>query len=859
MSCSFPLGKETTFSHEISPELRTEHESAVIGDELHLFGGRNEENSYFFPRNKIWTCDVREERKWIRRFAEGKNIPPPCVGAQCVVINGIMYSYGGMKKNASTLKTLLGHRSYLEEVFGLDPNEMKWILLETPTDSKKPWQRRSCCLWAIGERMIMFGGHSGKIPSDCLQSGARCIRYVNNEIYEFVFEEGGETGYWVDVELSGERPQPRACAATETIDEHRGLLHGGWDGEKSLNDAYVIDLREKNWIIIDFLPKPSARHNHRICRLSERRYEEQSRFLLIGGIIPRKSSDEAYVLDLDNETSKAISLTTKIPLINGHTLHCDKMLFGSAKIIVAGGEYRKGISSNILITTTLGDSHVYMKIGTRTLPPAKFIPTVREKKFVNTMKPEKEWDKLDKLAMKESILQDDRTQFHQVMERHRRQFEDERISRTQWEALYQSLEAERMRFKEQKSALENRCSSLQRDIEDLRTESAALQRAFEAEKEEMGQVSQTLLVQSEALQAEIAEMAQSHQAQMGTLQATLAESAAQRRALEAERDEIVQAHQTQMRSVEATLTETKESLDQFLNVLSIRASDVRLTNEKLGSGAYGDVIIGLWHKMPVAVKRFHALITTPRTIPKFKSEVLTASRLHHPNIIRVCGAVMEDGTPFQIVSELLEGSVSEVIDAAHSSPCYLSQYEQLSIVVQMTSAIAYLHGLHPRPYVHADIRPTNVLVTRDMKVKVADSGAAHLVESSISAGPLSPQYLAPERMPPTSARSSLPSDVYSLGVTLIEIFTGVGPIREQRNGQLMLLRNRRRLHVICSRMIFGERERPRSAECMDVMIREMEELAENGFPAIKRMVKSQFEGEGDSRRHKVVLSDSYHS
>ena len=39
-----------------------------------------------------------------------------------------------------------------------------------------------------------------------------------------------------------------------------------------------------------------------------------------------------------------------------------------------------------------------MKIGTRTLPPAKFIPTVREKKFVNTMKPEKEWDKLDKLA-----------------------------------------------------------------------------------------------------------------------------------------------------------------------------------------------------------------------------------------------------------------------------------------------------------------------------------------------------------------------------------------------------------------------------------------------------------------------------
>ena len=217
---------------------------------------------------------------------------------------------------------------------------------------------------------------------------------------------------------------------------------------------------------------------------------------------------------------------------------------------------------------------------------------------------------------------------------------------------------------------------------------------------------------------------------------------------------------------------------------------------------------------------------------------------------------MEDGIPFQIVSELLEGSVSEVIDAAHSSSCYLFHYEQLSIVVEMTSAIAYLHGLQPRPYVHADIRPTNVLVTRDMKVKVADLGAAHLVESSKSAGPLSPKYVAPERMPPASGRSSLPSDVYSLGVSLIEIFTGVGPIPEERNGQLLPMRNRRRLHVICSRMISNERERPTSAECLAVLIREIEELARSGIPAIKRMVKGKFKG-GASRRHKVVLSDNF--
>ncbi|XP_065841878.1 uncharacterized protein [Oscarella lobularis] len=222
---------------------------------------------------------------------------------------------------------------------------------------------------------------------------------------------------------------------------------------------------------------------------------------------------------------------------------------------------------------------------------------------------------------------------------------------------------------------------------------------------------------------------------------------------------------------------------------------------------------------------------------------------------------MEDGIPFQIVSELLEGSVSEVIDAAHSSTSYLSHYEQLSIVLQMTSAIAYLHGLKPRPYVHADIRPTNVLVTRDMKVKVADLGAAHLVESSKSAGTLSRQYLAPERMPPTSGHSSLPSDVYSLGVSLIEIFTGVGPIPEERNGQLTLMINRRRLYRICLMMITDEdkiADRPTSAGCLATLIREVEELARSGVPAIKRMAKGQFVGEGAGRRHKVVLSDTYH-
>ena len=169
----------------VLPDPRCCCESALIGDELHLFGGCTNSGTYLFPRHEIWTVNIREEKKWIRCFAEGKTIPPPCTGAQGVVINGIIYSYGGEKK---------GYKDYLGEVFGLDPKKMKWIHVTTPMHEKKPWQRSFCCLWAIGERMIMFGGWSEDIPQDRLQLGAQSNEPVNNEIYEFVFEQGREKG-----------------------------------------------------------------------------------------------------------------------------------------------------------------------------------------------------------------------------------------------------------------------------------------------------------------------------------------------------------------------------------------------------------------------------------------------------------------------------------------------------------------------------------------------------------------------------------------------------------------------------------------------------------------------------------------
>ena len=223
---------------------------------------------------------------------------------------------------------------------------------------------------------------------------------------------------------------------------------------------------------------------------------------------------------------------------------------------------------------------------------------------------------------------------------------------------------------------------------------------------------------------------------------------------------------------------------------------------------------------------------------------------------------MAEGIPLQMVMELLEGSVSEVIDAAHTTDSYLTIYEQLSIAIDMTSGISYLHQIRPRPYVHGDVRPSNILVTRDMKVKVGDLGTAHLIESSLSAGPVSQQYLAPERSPRsdgTAASSSLPSDVYSVGVSLIEIFTGVGPIAEARQTQLDALANRPNLLMLCSRLIDDDpNNRPSSQECFDALKSEFSDsrsrLSALGIFPLLRLVKGVFGRDG----HKVQLSSSFY-
>ncbi|XP_065842094.1 uncharacterized protein [Oscarella lobularis] len=350
------------------PEKRYFHECALVDDHLHLFGGGH--GSKHFPRNEIWVTNVRRAKKWIRRLTRSRTIPPPCKGARCVVIDKMIYSYGGLTDDGRRLGI----------VYRLDPKKMEWIEVATPIGGKKPPGRSHCCLCAIGSRVIMFGGRSGdEIPrgeeeeeevqeedddyeeededeeeeaitntdislsegeeNDQLQFGATQDEDGwSNDIYEFEFEEenDGVYGVWLDLELSGTRPKPLVNAAMANIDRHRALLHGIDMNGKT--QSFGINLNHKTWTIIDFNVEPSSRLDHGICQLVKEGLEDKSICLLIGGeILNKTNSDHIYVLDYENSKAYKMDVNSQLGEIAGHTCHCVQNEDKTAEVFVCGG------------------------------------------------------------------------------------------------------------------------------------------------------------------------------------------------------------------------------------------------------------------------------------------------------------------------------------------------------------------------------------------------------------------------------------------------------------------------------------------------------------------------------------------
>ena len=192
---------------------------------------------------------------------------------------------------------------------------------------------------------------------------------------------------------------------------------------------------------------------------------------------------------------------------------------------------------------------------------------------------------------------------------------------------------------------------------------------------------------------------------------------------------------------------------------------------KIGTGGMADVYKAMDHKLNrfVAVKVLKPEFREDATfVKKFRSEAQAAAGLTHPNIVNVFDVGDDEGV-YYIVMELIEGiTLKEYI----SKKGKLSVKEATSIAIQVSMGLeaAHSHGI-----VHRDVKPQNIIISTDGKVKVTDFGIARAASSNtISSNVMgSVHYSSPEQV--RGGYSDEKSDIYSLGITLYEMVTGRVP------------------------------------------------------------------------------------
>ncbi len=192
---------------------------------------------------------------------------------------------------------------------------------------------------------------------------------------------------------------------------------------------------------------------------------------------------------------------------------------------------------------------------------------------------------------------------------------------------------------------------------------------------------------------------------------------------------------------------------------------------KVGAGGMADVYKGKDHKLNrfVAIKILKKEYREDEMfVRKFQSEAQAAAGLMHPNIVNVYDVGEEHGL-YYMVMELVEGiTLKEYINKKGR----LSAKETISIAIQAANGIeaAHMHNI-----VHRDIKPQNIIISKEGKVKVTDFGIAKATSSNtISTNALgSVHYTSPEQA--RGGFSDFKSDIYSLGITLYEMVTGQVP------------------------------------------------------------------------------------
>ena len=207
----------------------------------------------------------------------------------------------------------------------------------------------------------------------------------------------------------------------------------------------------------------------------------------------------------------------------------------------------------------------------------------------------------------------------------------------------------------------------------------------------------------------------------------------------------------------------------------------------VGVGTFGKVYHGTWLCTDVAIKQIRRGATVKESIQR---EAKIHSLLRHPNIVTFMGMSIKKNDVL-LITEFVDGkTLQEHIEDEED----VNEAVKSAIVRDILKGVAYLHELN---VVHSDIKPANVLVSKQNLAKLCDFGLgrlrqhasmsvlSHSVVDSILEG--TPPYMAPECLL-GKERATPPSDIWSLGITLLEFFTQSDPwegVLETFSGDLL--------------------------------------------------------------------------
>ncbi|XP_019161918.1 PREDICTED: U-box domain-containing protein 35-like [Ipomoea nil] len=208
------------------------------------------------------------------------------------------------------------------------------------------------------------------------------------------------------------------------------------------------------------------------------------------------------------------------------------------------------------------------------------------------------------------------------------------------------------------------------------------------------------------------------------------------------------------------------------------ATDKFSQAKKIGEGGYGPVFKGKLDHTPVAIKVLRPDAAQGRK--QFQQEVEILSLIRHPNMVLLLGACPQYGC---LVYEYMNyGSLEDRLFRKGNTPP-IPWGIRFKIAADIATGLLFLHQSKPEPLVHRDLKPANILLDRHYVCKISDVGLARLVPQSVAdsvtqyhmtsaAGTFC--YIDPEYQ--QSGRLGTKSDIYSLGVMLLQIITARPPM-----------------------------------------------------------------------------------